>query len=125
MGTSLRGLSLKSFGETLTIAILTLSAIIFAIVAAARDPGRNVHEAVMSNLRAVDVNHASLQRDVLRARAGLLSSYDPLVSSVVKLRQTTAELKRLFSAQQFADILTLHQALDELRNIVGRDEKLV
>ncbi|WP_416067362.1 two-component system VirA-like sensor kinase [Rhizobium sp. ZK1] len=125
MGKSFQGLSLNSFGETLPIALLTLSAIVLAVAAAGRDPGRNVHEAIMLNLRAVDVNHASLQRDVLRARAGLLSSYDPLVSSVVKMRQTTTELKTLFSRPQFTTDLRLQQRVDQLREGVELDEKLV
>ncbi|MGR9249561.1 two-component system VirA-like sensor kinase [Rhizobium leguminosarum] len=125
MGKSSRSLTLKSLVETLPIALLTLSAIVLAVVAAGRDPGRDVHEAVMTNLRAVDVNHASLQRDVLRARAGLLSSYDPLVSSIVNMRQTTTELKRLFSRPQFADDFRLHQLLGQLRDVINLDEKLV
>lgn len=125
MAKSSRSLTLNTLGETLPIALLTLTAIVLAVAAAGRDPGREVHEAVMLNLRAVDVNHASLQRDVLRARAGLLSSYDPLVSSVVNLRQTTTELNRLFSRPQFVHDLKLNQLVDQLRDGVDLDERLV
>src|SRR5262249_24106681 len=43
--------------------------------------------------RAVILNDAALQRDVLKARAGLLRNYDPLVQSVENLRNAAATLQ--------------------------------
>lgn len=120
-----RRLSLTSLGEILPIGILTISAIILALVVAGRDPGRAVHEAVMQNLRAVDVNHASLQRDVLRARAGLLPSYDALVHSVSNLRRTISELTELLKTPPFNDDDELHQLLTDLAKGIDSDEVLV
>jgi len=41
----------------------------------------------------VILNDAALQRDVLRARAGLLRSYDPLVEAMGDLRRATSDLR--------------------------------
>ncbi len=50
------------------------------------------HERTLDALRTVILYNAALQRDVLRARTGLLRNYDPLVRSVENLRQATAGL---------------------------------
>lgn len=121
----LRNRSLRQLGETLPIALLTTAALLLAIAAAARDPGGQVHEAIMLKLRAVDVIHASLQRDVLRARAGILPSYDPLVSAVVDMRRTTAKLAELLSRPQFSGDLALQEHVRQLQQGIGIDEKLV
>jgi hypothetical protein len=48
------------------------------------------HERTLDALRASILNDAALQRDVLRARAGLQRNYDPLVQSVANLRRRSA-----------------------------------
>lgn len=125
MGSVSRRLSLKRFGESLPLAAMIVFAVIVALFAARKDLHRSVHEAIMMNLRAVDVNHAALQRDVLRARAGLLPSYDGLVSSVVNLRAAADGLDSLFAAPRFANEPTLNKLLAELRIGIDRDEMLV
>lgn len=117
--------STKIGGEGWLIAAATLAAIFLAVIAAGRDAGRPAHEAVMMTLRAVDVNHASLQRDVLRARAGLLMSYDPLVDSVVALRNTVATLADLFKRSDFEASANLEQLLLELHSGIEADEALI
>jgi signal transduction histidine kinase len=51
------------------------------------------HESTLDALRTVILNDAALQRDVLKARAGLLRNYDPLVSSIDRLRNAVAILR--------------------------------
>lgn len=120
-----RRLPMKRLGEVLPIAALIVFAAIVAIVGARKDLDRPTHEAIMMNLRAVDVNHAALQRDVLRARAGLLPSYDGLVNSVVNLRAAAGGLSELFENQQFSEEIKLHRLLDELNLAIDSDEVLV
>ncbi|MER9879753.1 two-component system VirA-like sensor kinase [Mesorhizobium sp. M0118] len=50
------------------------------------------HERTLDALRTVILYNAALQRDVLRARAGLLRSYDPLVRSIENLDEATQTL---------------------------------
>src|SRR5690606_8714927 len=116
---------MKRLGEVLPIAALIAFAAIVAVVAARKDLDRSTHEAIMMKLRAVDVNHAALQRDVLRARAGLLSSYDGLVDSVVSLRTAVAGLTHLFVSRRFTAEAKLHMLLDELSVAIDSDELLV
>jgi signal transduction histidine kinase len=56
----------------------------------APDAGR--HERTLDALRTVTLYNAALQRDVLRARSGLLRSYDPLVGSIRRLNAAAASL---------------------------------
>jgi DAHL domain len=58
----------------------------------ATTPDATLHERTPSALRSLALSTAALQRDVLRARAGLLRSYDPLVHSTKSLRAAAADL---------------------------------
>lgn len=112
-------------GEAWLVGLAALSALLLAGIAASRDPGRAAHEAVIVNLRAIDASHAAVQRDVLRARAGLLLSYDPLVQSVVSLRRTAARLQELFAVSDFESDGVLEQELADLKQAIDADEALV
>jgi signal transduction histidine kinase len=50
------------------------------------------HERTLDAVRTVILYNAALQRDVLRARSGLLRSYDPLVGSIRSLDEAAASL---------------------------------
>lgn len=55
-------------------------------------PAPERHEATLAALRSLALNNAALQRDVLRARTGMLRNYDPLVESVGALRRSATDL---------------------------------
>ena len=59
-------------------AALALALTFVALQGAAPDAAR--HERTLEALRTLTLSDAALQRDVLRARAGLLRSYDPIVA---------------------------------------------
>jgi DAHL domain len=63
----------------------------------APDPSR--HEHVLQSLRAVILQDALLERDVLRARIGILRNYDPFVHSIENLRNA---VKNLLIASEIA-----------------------
>ena len=107
------------------LALMTVASIGLAIAAARQEPGQAVHEAVNGILRAIDVNHASLQRDVLRARSGLLLSYDPLVNSVVELRRLTTDLDRVLSRPEFSDGSHFSPLIEKLDTEIEQNEELV
>jgi signal transduction histidine kinase/ActR/RegA family two-component response regulator len=56
-------------------------------------PDATLHERTLDALRQLILNDAALQRDVLRARTGLLRNYDPLVRSVENMRDAAARLQ--------------------------------
>jgi signal transduction histidine kinase len=105
--------------------LLILAAILFAILAVGRAPSRETHDAILTSLRAIDINHASLQRDVLQARAGLLQNYDPLVASVVNLHGAVTKLRSLFSQSDVASDSSLERPLDILSQSIDADEAMV
>jgi signal transduction histidine kinase/ActR/RegA family two-component response regulator len=59
----------------------------------AATPDSAAHQRRLTALDAVILNQAALHRDVLKARAGSLRNYDPLVSAIAGLRGAVHELK--------------------------------
>ncbi len=111
--------------ELWRIGVLVAGAFCFALMAIGRVPSRDVHEAILTSLRAIDINHASLQRDVLQARAGLLRNYDPLVDSIVNLHANVAKLRSLFPESGVETTSELDAELTRLAASIDRDEQLV
>ncbi len=111
--------------ELWRIVILVAGAFFFAIFAFGRVPSGATHEDILTSLRAVDVNHASLQRDVLLARAGLLKDFDSLAMPVKKLHVTVSRLHRLFSESDVETSSAITDELSALASSIDRDEKLV
>ncbi len=105
--------------------ILVAGVFTFALFAFGRVPSRETHEDILTSLRAVDINHASLQRDVLQARAGLLRDYDPLVEPVKTLHSTVARLGELFKESGVEVPAALASELGKLSASIDRDEVLV
>ena len=105
--------------------LLLAGAIIFALLAIGRMPSRELHEAILTSLRAIDIDHASLQRDVLQARAGLLLNYDPLVDSVQRLRASVSRLQTLFGDAGIGATARLDGKLATLAGSIDADEALV
>jgi signal transduction histidine kinase/ActR/RegA family two-component response regulator len=69
-----------------------LLALTYLLVQAAA-PDAERHERTFDALRVLTFNEASLQRDVLKVRAGLLRNYDPLVAAVENLRRAADTLR--------------------------------
>ncbi|MCB4769728.1 two-component system VirA-like sensor kinase [Ancylobacter sp. Lp-2] len=111
--------------EPWRIVLLLVGAILFALLAVGRMPSRELHEAVLTSLRAIDGDHAALQRDVLQARAGLLLNYDPLVDSIVRLRASVARLHALFDAAGMGETVQLDRQLAAISRSIDADEALV
>src|SRR3712207_6137442 len=88
-----RPLSRSTIVELWRIAVLAVGAAAFGLLAAGDTPRRENYDRVITALRVIDTTHASLQRDVLQARAGLLRNYDSLVGSVARLHASAAQLR--------------------------------
>jgi len=83
------------------------------------------HEATLNAMRSLATSDAALQRDVLRARGGLLRNYDPLVRSLDGLRQFSTSL-RIASEIGDADAHTdIAQKVETLIAAVRDQETLV
>ncbi len=67
--------------RTLGVALLALLLALTYLVVQGATPDAAQHERTLDALRALDLNNAALQRDVLRSRTGLLRTYDLLVHS--------------------------------------------
>jgi signal transduction histidine kinase len=111
--------------ELWRVGVLIAGALFFGFFAFGRAPSREIHEAVLLSLRAVDIDHASLQRDVLRARAGTLVTYKTLDEAVMSLNQTLDDLGQQISASGFESATPLLAQLNKLSSSVAREETLV
>jgi signal transduction histidine kinase/CheY-like chemotaxis protein len=113
--------SLRALVPVVTGLLLVLT--YFLVQGAAPDPVR--HERTLDALRIVILHSAALQRDVLRARAGLLRSYDPFVRSIENLRAATG---RLAAAREVADgeaRATIDRKIADVAAAVGDQEALI
>jgi len=111
--------------ELWRIAVLIAGALFFGLFAFGRAPSREIHEAILLSLRAVDIDHASLQRDVLRARAGTIQNYESLDEAVKNLDQTLKSLSQQISLSGFESPAPLFDQLTKIISSVSREEKLV
>ncbi|MDL2403512.1 two-component system VirA-like sensor kinase [Rhizobium mayense] len=115
----------RSTIELWRVALLIVGAVSFALLASGRVPPREVHEAILTALRSIDINHASLQRDALQARAGLLLNYDPLVDSVVQLRLSASRLSGLIGQAGLTNPGRLEKELSQVSSCIDEDEALI
>jgi hypothetical protein len=115
----------KKGRELRGVLLLILGAVLFAVLAVGRGPSKEMHESILTSLRAIDINHASLQRDVLQASAGLVRNYDPLVTSVVSLHGAVTKLRDLFSRGNVGCDSALEKLLLKLSESIDGDEALV
>jgi signal transduction histidine kinase len=83
------------------------------------------HQRTMDALRAAFLNDAALQRDVLKARAGLLRNYDPLVRSVENLRRAVDTLQSDAQAADSNMRTEIGQHVERVAAAVADQEALV
>jgi len=107
---------------TVWIVVMIFAAVVFAMMAIRPFQDGQTHQTILTHLRSLDLHNASLQRDVLRARAGLLYNYDPLVESVVGLHRDVAALRELFGRPETAKDETIFGLLDEIQRSIDHDE---
>jgi signal transduction histidine kinase len=125
MDASSRPRQRRTIVERWRIALLALGAVAFGVLALAHAPSRETHDGILATLRVIDLQHASLQRDVLQARAGLLRNYDPLVGSVAGLHASAAKLRALFDRSNRDGISGFDDELSTLLAAIGSDDELV
>ncbi|WP_352828476.1 DAHL domain-containing protein [Mesorhizobium sp. M0159] len=83
------------------------------------------HERTLDALRTVILYNAALQRDVLRARAGLLRSYDPLVRSIENLDEATQTLPAARDAASGETRADIDKRIAEVIAAIRDEEALV
>ncbi|HMR29721.1 MAG TPA: two-component system VirA-like sensor kinase [Geminicoccaceae bacterium] len=90
-------------------------------------PDGDLHQHSLDALRGIILGDAALQRDVLKARAGLLRNYDPLVEAIGGLREGVASLRitarAVGDATVAADDLDRHR--ERLAAVLAAQEELI
>jgi len=95
-----------------------IAAIICALLTIRSVQVEIVNHAVLDELRAIELNSASLQRDVLGVRAGQKNGHIALSNSLASLRQNAAVLKRLLLTSEGR----FRNEIEGIRQSIARDE---
>ncbi|WP_192180409.1 two-component system VirA-like sensor kinase [Mesorhizobium amorphae] len=77
-----------------TVFVIMLAAL-FGLLAAMLRQDPQINEAVLTELRTIQINSALLQRDVARARTGMALDFGSVVSTVQALQRNVEDLQRL------------------------------
>src|SRR5688572_24161459 len=108
--------------------LLSLAALMLALtyfLVQSTTPDAVLHERTLGALRSLALSDAALQRDVLRARAGLLRNYDPLVNSSRSLRAAAIELRSATHVAQGRELADIERRVDSIGAAVRDQESLV
>ncbi|MGO6694929.1 DAHL domain-containing protein [Rhizobium johnstonii] len=111
--------------DFILIFVFFVGSIIATIIAAAHGRDNRTHQSVLMTFRQLHVDQASLQRDVLQIRAGLLTNYDTLVSSVVALHRDLDDLRRLVEKSNMFEDVAMNQQIELLRGNIQSEEESV
>jgi signal transduction histidine kinase/ActR/RegA family two-component response regulator len=109
----------------LVLAAGTLLLALTYLLVEAATPDAERHERAFDALRVLTFNEASLQRDVLKVRAGLLRNYDPLVAAVENLRSAAETLRSDAQVPGSGMTTEIAHAVEGVATAVADQEALV
>nr|P07167.1 RecName: Full=Limited host range VirA protein; Short=LHR VirA [Agrobacterium tumefaciens]CAA28868.1 unnamed protein product [Agrobacterium tumefaciens] len=104
---------------------LVVAAISFAVLAIGPWKNEKSIEAILTELQSIDVDCALLQRNVLRAHAGLLRNYRPLMVPLGRVRSSIANLQQLFKKARVEDVGELSELLARLKSSINTTDAAV
>ncbi|AHK05279.1 two-component system VirA-like sensor kinase (plasmid) [Agrobacterium radiobacter] len=104
----------KTGAKPWSILALIVAAMIFAFMAVASWQDNATTQAILSQLRSINADSASLQRDVLRAHTGTVANYRPIISRLGALRKNLEDLKQLFRQSHIVSESNAAQLLRQL-----------
>ncbi len=115
---------MRAAGRVIPVIAGLMLALTWLLVRSAT-PDPAAHERTIEAFRMLLLSNAALHRDVLRARAGMLRNYDPLVRSIDGLRAATTTLQSLGEATDGAADSAMAGARQRLAAAVDEQEALV
>lgn len=115
----------KTGAKAWSILAMVVGAMIFALATIASWQDNETNRAILTQLRAINIDSASLQRDVLRAEAGMVANYHPIIARFGALRKNLAYLKLLFKQSHLVSGNDLSRLLDQLKVSVDRTDAAV
>jgi len=89
----------------MALIVLSLLVVLTYLLLRGFTPDAELQERRLRAIDALTFNEAALHRDVLKASNGLLLNYDPLVATVARLREITAELRELGAPSSLMDAI--------------------
>ena len=89
----------------MALIVLSLLVVLTYLLLRGFTPDAELQERRLRAIDALTFNEAALHRDVLKASNGLLLNYDPLVATVSRLREITAELRELGALSSLMDAI--------------------
>ncbi len=108
--------------DFILIFVLFVCAMAAAVIAVGVGQDDILHQRTLARFRQLHVDQASLQRDVLQIRGGMLDNYDPLVRSVEHLHADLKDMVGLIKASRFDNEAEMGKLLEYLgKEIVAED----
>src|SRR5262245_23801437 len=114
--------------KTLRILAPAFGAVLLALtylLVAGTTPDPAHHERILAAMRSLILNDSALQRDVLKARAGLLRNYDSLVQSSENLRHAIDSLRAELQPSPGREGAMLRDRLRALAAAVRDQQELI
>ncbi|ABC92911.1 UNVERIFIED_ORG: hypothetical protein GGI57_006410 [Rhizobium aethiopicum] len=115
----------KMGARSWSIPALTVTAVIFGVMAVVCWQDNETNWAILTQLRAINIDSASLQRDVLRARTGMVTTYRPILSRLGNLRRNLENLKLRFQQSPLLSGDDFSQMLNQLKVSVDTTDAAV
>ena len=88
-------------------------------------PDASLHERTLGALRQLILDEAAMQRDVLRARAGMLRNYDPLIRSLESMRDAAERLRTADHVARGPAQIEMQRRIEGTITAVSDQENLV
>ncbi|WP_244562512.1 two-component system VirA-like sensor kinase [Ensifer aridi] len=107
------------------ILVLVMMTLLFAVLGTTRGQDDQTNQAILSELGAIQINSALLQRDVYSARAGTLWNYQALLTTIRALRKSLINLETLFEKAPLENASDLSHLLREVKASVERTSAAV
>jgi two-component system sensor histidine kinase/response regulator len=83
------------------------------------------HERFSSGLRRLKQVDATLNQDILKARFGLVASYDPVVAELAEMKRVRGELKKIPTFVDGQGRAELGRQLEDFDDVLRRKESLM
>ncbi|MQW86668.1 two-component system VirA-like sensor kinase [Sinorhizobium saheli] len=107
------------------ILMLVMLTLLFAVLGITRGQDDQSNQAIVNELKAIQVNSALLQRDVLRAGAGTQWNYGTFVTTIGALRKSVIHLEALFEKATLENASDVSRLLREVSSSIETTDAAV
>ncbi|QPB24766.1 two-component system VirA-like sensor kinase (plasmid) [Rhizobium sp. 007] len=105
--------------------MLVFTTVLLTVLASRCGQDNQTNQVILSELRRIQTNSALVQRDVLRARAGMLRDYSPVAEKLRAVQKSLIDLQELFEKATHENASDLSRLLTRVKLSVERTDAIV